>query len=122
MREEGFAFAKSLKGSEIDARACLWNYFTDPQQWRFVVASPQAVTLGPMHVYKAIRRLLGKNGGFDFETITMSNVSVISTNHPLYLCVRALIGTGGAVMGGARCTNCMVDGFTLEDAYVYMTK
>lgn len=101
------------RGEEVDA--ALWFLFDDPRSWKLMLSLPKASRKGPREAYKVIQKSMKKLGvtAFGLETIAVARLDA-----PLIRLLRSAIKTGKAI-GSIRFTSNVINGVSIEDAYIY---
>ncbi len=100
--------------------AFLWIYNGELDVWRLLIATPEVKRLGPIQAYKKIQSIVLKTSA-DNEVISLSNISVVDSNYPLISVLRKFVKIGPAT-GGVRLSRNTINGFFIEDAYIYRIK
>jgi len=111
MRAAGEALVRELDRRKFLAKAALWLYEAEREEWRLVIATPQR---GPKRMYKTVQQAIATTE----SPIRLSSVTVRDTNHPLIRALSSSIGRGAGV-SGTRISRNGVDGYFIEDAYIY---
>lgn len=112
---EGKMLIEKLDSTEFLVRAALWLYFSEPDEWRFVIASDYIDKEGPKKAYSYIQSLLEN---MRFSRLSLQNISVLSTTNDLIQLLSIAIKTGPGI-SGIRFTRNVINNFLIEDAYIY---
>ena len=101
------------RGEEVDA--ALWFLFEDTRSWKLLLSLPKASRKGPREAYKVIQKSMKKLGitAFGLDTIAIARL-----NAPLIRLLRSAIKTGKDI-GSIRFTSNVINGVSIEDAYIY---
>lgn len=120
MQNDGRSFVAALDDAKLNIKGALWFYYTDAEEWRFVIATSDFDSTGPKHVYQQVQRILKRRKG-EFDSITLPIVTAISSKHPLITLLSHAIRTGEET-SGVRFSRSTINGNFVEDAYVYRLK
>lgn len=77
-RHVGRLLVNMLDKEHIDIIAAFWLLDEEENQWRLCLATRLADSIGPLEVYKTIRRLLHSLPADDRGDLNLSDVAVIS--------------------------------------------
>src|SRR6266511_2219620 len=110
---------KALDSEDADVRSAFWFYDRDATEYRLILALPAVDREGPASGYKLVQRALLKHR----VPLPLRRVVVMGVNEPLPKGVHRAVGSIPADAGGesirARLGRRLVDGLTIDDAYVY---
>ena len=110
----GRRLLERLRHARFPFVAALWYYFSEPEVWRLVIASPEVDSTGPYRAYETVQQQLMSLS----ETgLTLSDVSVVSPTRPLIAALRAGLPLTGS--DGKQLHHTFVGGMYIDDAYVY---
>ena len=115
MISAGAELTKKL-AEKLSIRAAFWFLVAETETWRFIVSTPETDTQGPKKVYSTIQKVLSKQRGL--PAFLLSDISVVSPQHPLVQVLKSAIGTAPGV-SGVRFSRNTVNGQFIEDAYIY---
>jgi hypothetical protein len=115
MIEAGAELLRHLDQSNLGISAALWLYNSEFNRWRLVIASPEVKTHGSLKVYKKIYALLAKMP--KVHAVIEWHVSAMEDHGPLLSSLRK-IARRGIDLSGKRFSQA-VDGYYIEDAYIY---
>jgi len=114
--ENGKKLVEALDESKFILVGALWFYFTDSGEWRLLLVSPLADTIGPSGCYRVIQSVLGDmSPGLG---ISLSRISVSSPRDNLFRLLRVAIRTGTGI-STIRFTRGTINGVFIEDALIY---
>lgn len=120
MIEGGRRMLERLDAAKFRARACFWMYDSEAQRWRFVVASPEVRTQGPLVAYRKIDTVARRMQG-GTELFGLGDVTVKADNDPFIRDLRAALKTGPGIHG-VRVVRNRINGTVLEDAFIYRAR
>jgi hypothetical protein len=113
----GENLVEQLDKSEVPILGAYWVLMPEPKVWRLVVASPLARTLGPKSVYRKVQAAI-KKMGTDRPMVDLGDISVVDDKATLFLGFRKVASTSPRAKG-VRFTRGVIDGQSVEDAYIY---
>ena len=114
MREAGENLVRELDRRKFLARAALWLYSSEVNDWRLVIATPQLHSTGPRKIYKALQLIISR-----METpIQLGSVALVDAKDPLIKLLSTAVNTGTGV-SGIRFSGNTINGHFIEDAYIY---
>jgi hypothetical protein len=118
---EMIRFGEHLLGelgkSGLPVRGAFWNLLTEPKVWRLVIVSPEVRTAGPKSVYRKVQAAIKRMEPAG-PLVDIGDISAIDDKAPLFLSIRKGISTGASTKG-TRLSRSVIDGQSIEDAYVY---
>ncbi len=119
MIREGKKFVRYVDElSDLDVHAYFWMYYAEADDWRLVIASPDVQTKGPLEVYKKLQAVFAKipEGRI---LMTLEDVTPLGTYNSV---VKALKKTFKKSQKGIRLKRYGLDGYFMEDGYLYEVK
>jgi len=117
--EDGKRLIKALDESSFPVEAALWFYFTDSDEWRFLLATPLVDDKGPTRTYASIQSMMA-----DMKPslgISLKRISVLSPKNELIQLLRIAIRTGAGI-SEIRFTRNTINNVFIEDALIYRIK
>jgi hypothetical protein len=111
----GAELIRRLDKMRFIVSASLWFYIPEQNTWRFIIGSPEVRTRGPKQAYKQVQSVISKMPE-DQPKISLKDITVIDSNDPLISLFRGVVRTDGE---GIRFTHNVINGVSIEDAYVY---
>jgi hypothetical protein len=115
--EDGRKLIKALEQADLPVDAALWLYLPEPEEWRFMIASPLVDQKGSREVYAFVQSVLKKMSP-SFR-ISLSNVAVVSPSYGLVQSVRQMLRANPNKISDLRFTKNVIDHQFVEDAYIY---
>ena len=115
--EEGRKLLSTLDAADIPIVAAYWLYELERNRWRLIFATPLVETVGSTPVYRRIRELVqaGSEGGGAFD-----DVIVVSPRDRIAGALHRVPGSDRVTE--FRLTDGVVNGLSVDDAYVYRTR
>jgi len=113
---EGKLLIEKLDRELFPVKSALWFYYADSNSWKFLIASSKLEEDGPIKVYKTIQRILEKE---NFNSLTLNDISIITTSHDLIQLLASAISTGEKSIAGIRFQANTINNTYIEDAYIY---
>jgi len=117
MIQAGAEITRRLDEAHLEVRASLWLYIPDKNLWRLIVASPAVRQDGPKKVYQQIQTILSKMSDKTWR-IPLHDTSVVEDSDPLIASLRTSMGTKDGI-SGRRFSRDTINGYFIEDAYIY---
>ncbi|HEV7395035.1 MAG TPA: hypothetical protein VGN86_00880 [Pyrinomonadaceae bacterium] len=117
MISSGADLTGMLDEAHLDITASLWLYVPESGSWRFVIGSPQTETRGPRWVYKKIQTVLSKMPE-GRPKVSLKDISVVDSSDPLISHLKVTVRTGMSIPG-IRLSDNVINGITIDEAYVY---
>jgi hypothetical protein len=117
MTESGKALVRTLDSQKLSIKGAFWLFLPEERIWRLFLVSPQVGALGPKAMYKKVRSAM-KHLVTDLPHIGTKDISVADVKAPIFLLLRSAIATGDGI-GGIRFSRNVINGQTIEDAYIY---
>ena len=117
MIQAGAEITRRLDEADLEVRASLWLYIPDKNLWRLIVASPAVRRDGPKKVYQKIQTILSKMSDKTWK-IPLYDISVVEESDPLIVSLCTSMGTK-AEISGRRFSRDTINGYFIEDAYIY---
>ncbi len=108
---------RRLDEARFIVSASLWLYIPEINTWRLMIGSPEVRTQGPKKAYRQVQSVISKMPP-DHARIPLKDITVIDSNDPLLTLLRVAIKTGDGT-SGIRFSRNVVNGTTIEDAYIY---
>lgn len=119
MIEAGAKLTRHLDQAHLVVSASLWLYIPESNIWRLMIASPEVTTYGPRRVYQKIQSVLSQILGEELD-IGLKDISVVENDNPLIVLLRTAVRTDGGI-SGIRFSKNSINGYFIEDAYIYRT-
>ena len=116
--ELGKRLIQRLDTSGFQVTAAFWYYFSEPEQWRLVIASPTVESQGRQAAYAEIHKIQRRGRGVRLPLLSVSEITAVSPNDPLVKLLSSAIRTGPGIAGIAFSRN-VINGIYIEDAYIY---
>jgi hypothetical protein len=116
MISAGAELTRRLDGARFIVSASLWLYVPETNAWRLVIGSPEVRTRGPKWAYKKVQSVLSKSK--EQAKIALKDVTVLDSKDPLISLLKVAIKTGNGI-SGITFTQNVINGTTIEDAYIY---
>ena len=115
--EEGRKLLQTLDAAGIPVVAAYWLYELEWNRWRLVFATPLVETTGSTPIYRRIREMLesGAEGAGAFE-----DLAIVSLRDRVASGLHRIPGSDG--VPEFRLTDGVVNGLSVDDAYVYRTR
>lgn len=115
--EEGRKLLRTLDAAGIPIVAAYWLYELEWNRWRLVFATPLVETVGSTPVYRRIRELVeaGAGGGG-----ALAHLVVVSPRDRIASGLHRI--PGSERVSEFRLTDGVVNGLSVDDAYVYRTR
>ena len=120
MMESGAILIGKLDERGIQPDAAFWFYFPDIQAWKLIIAEVKVGENGPKEGYRQILKILGKFYK-EMKGLSLDDVTLAKTDASIVVLLRVAIRTGPGI-SGIRFTNNVINGTTIEDAYIYRLK
>jgi hypothetical protein len=118
MLAAGRLAVQRLDAAKFPFSGALWLLDEDARTWKFVVVvSKSGAHVGPKVLYQRLRRILTQ-GGRANPPIALSDIFVVSKADPLIRTLSLVLKTSGSD-AGIRMTGNTINGYYIEDAYIY---
>ena len=117
MTEAGKSLLKELDASGWHPAASLWLFVPEAGQWRLLLADTELGATGPKTAYSQVLKALRQISVPD-SALSLRDIGVIGPDHPLLRVLRSAIKMGPGI-GGMRFSKNVVNGYYIEDAYIY---
>lgn len=115
----GESLVKALDEARFRTSAALWLYFSEPSEWRIIVASPEVDERGPIRAYTRLQSILAKAS----LAIPLGDISLVSPRTDVIRRLRRAIRTPrGVSISHIRLRGATVDSVFIEDAHIYRMK
>jgi hypothetical protein len=95
----------------------MWFFLADINEWRLMFASPQLSAEGPRAVYEKIEEAR-KAIGAQADSLPLSAIGLMDTNHQLVQLLRFAVRTGPGV-SRVRFSKNVINGHFIDDALIY---
>jgi hypothetical protein len=115
---DGERAVKALDDEQAGVRSAFWLYDRDAAEYRLILALPTVDREGPETGYKLVQRAFVKHR----IPLPLRRVVVVGVNEPLPRGVHRAVGSisdAGAESMRARLGRRVINGITIDDAYVY---
>ncbi len=117
MIQAGAELTKKLDERRWPVHASLWQFISEGNQWKLLLASPRVNLDGPKKSYETVQSTLAETSAAE-GIIMLSDIAVTEPENPLLGLLRVAITTGPTV-SGIRFTGNVINGHFIEDAYIY---
>ncbi len=117
MIKSGAELTRKLDDLNWIVSASMWFYFTEQNQWRLILGSSSVGKDGPKKAYKNIQLAISKLSE-EKPKISLQDITVVDTSHPLLKLMGHTICTGNGI-SGIRFSKNVINGQLIEDAYIY---
>jgi hypothetical protein len=118
-RKDGEKLIKRLNDPAVGFKitTTLWYYLSEPEEWRLVIASPYVKENGPIKSYKLVNSMMDKINKKSRKKLAFSSreISVVNPDDPLINLLKGMVRHST----GISCSNCIINGFLVEGAYIY---
>ena len=115
---KGFKAIEALDKDGIDIRSAVWLHVPEVSEYRLVLALPVVDREGPEAGYRVVQRSFARH---DVE-LPLRRVSVVQTSEPLLRGIHRAVGNVGPegdLDSQARLGPQIIDGFVIDDAWIY---
>jgi hypothetical protein len=113
--EEGKKLLKKLDDYSLIIKSAFWYLSPENNEWRLNFATPIIDKDGPRKAYTKFQSILSKNKDIN---IKFNEISIISPMSNINKLLSSAIKTGEGI-SGIRFTGNVINGFLIEDAYIY---
>ena len=117
MIEAGAQLTQKLEELGLPITVAMWFFLADINEWRLMLASPQLSAEGPRTVYEKIEEAR-KAIGAGVESLPLSAIGLMDTNHQLVKLLRLAVQTGPGV-SRVRFSKNVINGHFIDDALIY---
>lgn len=117
MIQAGAELTKKLDERRWPIHASLWQFISEGNQWKLLLASPRVKLDGPKKSYEAVQAALIEIPAPE-GTIMLSDIAVTELEDPLLELLRVAVTTGPTI-SGIRFTGNVINGHFIDDAYIY---
>ena len=107
---------RELDAEGLRVPATFWYYYSEPDEWKLVIASPLVDSQGPIAVYRRIGDVV--RGSLKTAELSLSEISVLSPKDPFIKLFKKAIRTGPDI-SGIRFSRNTINNTYVEDAYIY---
>ncbi len=118
MIKSGENLIKKLDKKQAQVKSALWFFMPEERVWTFLIASPLVDLEGPKKFYKKIIEA-NRSSKTSERIISINNVSVTSPSEPLIQIINLISITGSESIQSVRFTGGTINGFFIEDCYIY---
>ena len=115
MIDAGKLLVEELDKRNEEVDSAFWFLFSDTRNWKLVLSLPAATRRGPRVAYKTVQKAMLKINVSEFG---LDSVAIARLDTHLIKLMRTAVRTG-KTLGGIRFTNNVIDGISIEDAYIY---
>ena len=115
---KGFKAVEALDRDGVDVRSALWLHVPDVSEYRLVLALSVVDREGPDAGYRVVQRSFKKHQ----VELPLRRVSVVQTSEPLLRGIHRSVGNvgpDGELDSEARLGPQVIDGFVIDDAWIY---
>lgn len=105
-----------LDDGKFPVTSAFW-FFQPDMGWRFNIATPLLETHAPEVVYKTLLQTIIPGLGDNSQSI--NEISLILPNHHLVQLIKMMVSTDASAKSGIRLTGNIINGYYIEDAYLY---
>ena len=116
MIDAGQALIQRLDAKNEDISAAIWLYFTEPNVWRLMLATPIVKAKGPLSAYKMIQSVLRRHND-EFPMLDLQDITVVAPDDAVLEPFRLALKQAGTT--GVRLSRTAMAGRYIDDAYVY---
>ncbi len=116
MMKAGAKLVERLDAQNAELKSAFWLYFSEEKSWKLVLASPLVDSLGPRVYYKKIVDI--NKASKDEETISLNDIGVSNTSNQIVQLIKFAVSTGTGI-SGLRFSRSTINGFFIEDSYIY---
>ena len=118
MKKAGAEIIRRLDEAGILVRSSAWWHISESKTWRLLIASPQVKTDGLSKVYHKIQGVLSKMPA-DEPSVALKDITAVECDDPRISSLRSMYKTGGTILSGVSVTSSAVDGYFIDDAFIY---
>ncbi|GGP47397.1 hypothetical protein [Shewanella saliphila] len=117
MVKVGALLIERLDSKKSEIKSAFWFYFPEEKTWKLMIASPLVNSEGPRAYYK---RVVAANdlASETEEIISLNDIGVTNTSHQIVQLLKLMCETGEGI-SGIRFSRNTINGFFIEDAYIY---
>ena len=116
MMKAGAKLIERLDAENAEVKSAFWMYFSEEKTWKLALASPLVDSLGPRAYYKKIVAI--NKASQDEETISLNDIGVSNTSNQVVQLIKLAVSTGTGI-SGIRFSRSTINGFFIEDSYIY---
>ena len=116
--DAGLQLVKALDEGGFGVAAALWLYSSDPESWKFVIATdakPEALEKKYLEAATIASKWRAQNP--DRPILDLSSVRIVSVNDPLIKGLRPILRVDG--LSEVRFSHNMINGIYVEDALIH---
>lgn len=114
--DEGKVIVENLDNEGLFFPIAMWLFMPNNNEWRLMLGKEDVNEVGAREYYKKIQKVLNKIT--PKTAITVSDISLISTNNEIAKLIRMALRTGKGI-SGIRFTGNVINGRLIPDAYIY---
>ncbi len=117
MVKVGALLIERLDSKNSEIKSAFWFYFPEEKTWKLMIASPLVNSEGPRDYYK---RVVAANdlASETEEIVSLNDIGVTNTSHQIVQLLKLMCHTGEGI-SGIRFSRNTINGFFIEDAYIY---
>ena len=117
MIKTGEKLVKRLDTNNAEVKSAFWLYISEDKSWKLIIASPLVDSLGPREYYKKIVSI-NTSASEDEEVISLNDIAVTNMANQIVQILKIAINTGQGI-SGIRFSRNTINGFFIEDSYIY---
>jgi hypothetical protein len=117
MVKAGAKLVERLDAENANITSAFWIYFSEERSWKLIIASPKVDADGPREYYKKILDANEKAEASE-EVVALDAIGVTGPSNQIVQLLKFAIGTGGGI-SGIRFSRNTINGFFIEDSYIY---
>ncbi len=117
MINAGAKLVQRLDASGSEVKSAFWLYFSEEKLWKLIIASPLVDLLGPREYYKKVAAANNAVSATE-GVVALNHIEVTNTGNQMVKLLAFAIGVG-AGMDGVRFSRNTINGYFIEDSYVY---
>lgn len=117
MMKGGAKLIERLDAKNSEIKSSFWLYLSEEKTWKMIIASPLVDSEGPREYYKRVVEANAVASDQE-EVIPLNDVGVTNTSNQIVQLLKSAIHTGYGI-SGIRFSRNTINGFFIEDTYIY---
>lgn len=115
---EGIRLIKQLDKDGNSPSLATWYFYADVEEWRLLIAGPNFDILLPKSEPIAYRKLFESLAKLSLESLTVSDIKLVTTNSPLHLAIRTLFITDPNGISQAHFIDTTLNGIFIKEMII----
>jgi hypothetical protein len=115
----GATLVQQLDQAGAQPDAAFWHYDRESNTWKLVLVEAKVFDEGPKVAYRQVQKILSRLTPDQRQELSLEDIELAKPDSMLVRLLRAVFKTGAGSIAGIQFKNSVINGQSVDDAYIY---